>query len=92
MGYSSRMTPRDSEDIELEIRRLRWQCRRGMLELDFLLERFLDERYPHASAAERTAFQELLSLQDPVLNEWLVTASSAPEPEFQEIVSRIRFT
>jgi antitoxin CptB len=27
---------------EEEIRRLRWQCRRGMLELDHLLLRFLD--------------------------------------------------
>ena len=77
-------------DIELEIRRLRWQCRRGMLELDFLLERYLDQRYPIASESERLRFQELLAQQDPVLSTWLVTGSAQPESRFAELVTIIR--
>jgi antitoxin CptB len=79
-----------NEDVELQIRRLRWQCRRGMLELDFLLERYLDQGYASASATERDAFRDLLSLQDPMLNEWLVTGSAEPDAGFRTLVRRIR--
>lgn len=79
-----------NDDTELEIRRLRWQCRRGMLELDFLLERYLDQRYAAAPVKERVLFQDLLGLQDPLLNEWLVTGSSEPEPKYRQLVSTLR--
>ena len=79
-----------SDDIELEIRRLRWQCRRGMLELDFLFERYLDDHYAAATSDDRAAFQELLSLQDPILNEWLVTGAARPDEAFIGIVNRVR--
>lgn len=48
-----------------ECKRLRWRCRRGMRELDVLLERYLDEVWPGAGAAERRAFAALLEWPDP---------------------------
>ncbi len=51
--------------------RLRWQCRRGMKELDFLLERWLDRHYAAAGAERREAFHRLLEAQDPELVAWL---------------------
>jgi antitoxin CptB len=51
--------------------RLRWQCRRGMKELDFLLERWLDRHYAAADEQRRKAFQRLLEAQDPELVAWL---------------------
>lgn len=47
--------------------RLRWRCRRGMLELDMLLGRFLDEHYPHLDARQQHDFADLLELDDPEL-------------------------
>lgn len=44
--------------------RLRWRCRRGMLELDLILLRFLEQSYPHLSEAEKAAFARLLELAD----------------------------
>ncbi|MDO9105299.1 MAG: succinate dehydrogenase assembly factor 2 [Methylovulum sp.] len=44
--------------------RLQWQCRRGMLELDLLLEGYLETRYPVAGEAEKAGFAELLKLED----------------------------
>ena len=35
--------------------RLRWRCRRGMLELDLLLGRFVNEHYRELDGAGRTA-------------------------------------
>jgi antitoxin CptB len=52
--------------------RLRWQCRRGMRELDELLIRYLETRYPGASDEEKTAFQAVLELPDPELNGYLL--------------------
>ena len=39
---------------------LRWQCRRGMRELDELLARYLQTFYEQATEAEKSAFRELL--------------------------------
>ncbi len=44
--------------------RLRWRCRRGMLELDLILERLLDETWPRLDADQRRAFEALLALED----------------------------
>jgi antitoxin CptB len=47
-----------------ELAKLKWQCRRGMKELDLLLENYLATDYPHADAAEKARFVELLQLED----------------------------
>ena len=64
-----------------EISRLRWQCRRGMRELDELLIRYLDARYADADKDEKAAFQAILELPDPEINGYLLqrqTPSSEP--------------
>lgn len=43
--------------------KLRWQCRRGTLELDLLLNRYWQQT-PPSSVAERRALAELLALDD----------------------------
>jgi antitoxin CptB len=45
-------------------RRLRWRCRRGLLELDIVLGRFINDRYPRISNEQRVVFDELLDLPD----------------------------
>ena len=47
-----------------ELARLRWQCRRGTKELDFLLNRYLEAGYLVADQEERALFVELLGLED----------------------------
>ncbi|MDO9424425.1 MAG: succinate dehydrogenase assembly factor 2 [Methylobacter sp.] len=47
-----------------ELARLKWQCRRGTKELDFLLNRYLETGYLVADEAERSLFIELLELED----------------------------
>ncbi len=50
-----------------ELARLKWQCRRGTKELDFLLNRYLETGYLVADQGERDLFIELLGLEDDVL-------------------------
>lgn len=46
------------------LNRLRWRCRRGMLELDLVLERFLGENYAQLTARQQQEFETLLELED----------------------------
>jgi len=50
--------------------RLRWRCRRGMRELDQLLERWLTQRWAAASDGERGVFLQLLDCEDDRLWAW----------------------
>ena len=58
---------------------LRWHARRGLQELDLLLQRYLDQRYPRASAAERVSFAALLEQNDPDILDWVLGRRPAPE-------------
>lgn len=69
---------------------LRWQCRRGMLELDFVLGRYLDERFVAADENERTMFRHLLTAQDPELQMWILNGVAHPDPVYQGLIDKIR--
>jgi antitoxin CptB len=58
--------------------KLRWQCRRGMRELDELLLQYLEGRYEKAVDDEKAAFQSLLELPDPELIGYLLQQHSPP--------------
>jgi antitoxin CptB len=71
------------EPVFLE--RVRWRCRRGMLEMDILLERFVERRYAQMDEQQRVAFDELLDLPDTDL--WdLVRGDKEPEQARQREV------
>ena len=70
--------------------KLRWRCRRGMKELDVLLERFARERLAGASCAERGALEALLALPDPVLAGYLLGQEVPAEAPVAQLVARIR--
>ncbi|MDD5578269.1 MAG: succinate dehydrogenase assembly factor 2 [Methylobacter sp.] len=55
-----------------ELSRLRWQCRRGSLELDLMLEKYLATGYLVADDKEKARFVELLKLDDAELLELLM--------------------
>ncbi|MFO1290126.1 MAG: hypothetical protein E6Q61_03315 [Nitrosomonas sp.] len=46
------------------IERIRWRCRRGLLELDLLLKRFLDKYDSQLNEQQIDQFESLLSLSD----------------------------
>lgn len=61
-----------------------------MKELDLLLVRYLDTRYPQASEDEQLAFEALLDQDDPVLWGWLSGAQTQPEGMLGELITRLR--
>ena len=59
-----------------ELERARWRCRRGLLELDIILQRFMNLHYAHLNEAELQHFETLLSLSDNDL--WDMIAAKKP--------------
>ena len=49
---------------QAESRRLAWRCRRGLLELDIVLQRFVAQYYESLSVSELSAFDAMLALPD----------------------------
>ncbi len=73
-----------------EMARLRWRCRRGMLELDLLLQGFLERGYAQLDAAQQELFARLLELQDQTLQEYLLGTAEIEQREFVDVIERIR--
>ena len=68
--------------------RLKWQCRRGMRELDTLLLAYLERCYERATEDDKRAFQALLALPDPELVSYLLNKQT-PAAELQDVVKHI---
>jgi antitoxin CptB len=75
---------------EVEPGRILWRCRRGMKELDLLLERYARAGWPTAAAADRRAFEALLELPDPLLAGYLLAGDAPADPALAQLVARIR--
>lgn len=72
--------------------RLFWQCRRGMRELDLLLQDFLDRRYLALDESGRVAFAALLDCPDALLFDYLMGGLTPSDPALADVVGRIRDT
>ncbi len=60
-----------------------------MRELDELLLRYLEHRYPGADADEKAAFQEVLGLADPELNGYLLQRRSPESERIARVIQQI---
>ena len=69
---------------------LRWRCRRGMLELDLLLEQFVKTSLKHLQDNEMQALDRLLDYPDQVMLELLMLQSSSADKEINQLVTKIR--
>ena len=67
--------------------RLKWKCRRGLLELDLILQDFVEKRLQDE---DLTVFNELLALEDNDLWDILSGRSDRYEARFGGIVARLR--
>lgn len=73
----------------MPLSRLRWACRRGMLELDLLFERYVNEQYAKQPQAEQILFAQLLEQADQDLFDWYIKRSTTPAPEFKSISQQL---
>ena len=82
--------PAPDSDTAVARRRLRWQCRRGMRELDLLLSDRVEQHYATFSDQQCRDLELLLSHQDPVLLAWLMGQQQPTDQVLAALVANLR--
>ncbi|MDP4030186.1 MAG: succinate dehydrogenase assembly factor 2 [Gallionella sp.] len=72
------------------LERVRWRARRGLLELDIVLGRFIEAQYKLLDEAERQAFEVLLDMPDNPLWDMIAGRLEAESSEQQALLEKIR--
>ena len=71
--------------------KLYWRCRRGMLELDLLLQRFLGHGYGSMDEQGRRVFEEkVLEFSDQDLHDYLFGTKQPDDKEVARVIESIR--
>lgn len=70
--------------------KLQWRCRRGTLELDTILNGYLDRCYASAEASEKQLFARLLELEDSDLLAYLLGERRPASKKMTLLVDKIR--
>ena len=73
-----------------ELERLRWRSRRGLLELDIVLQRFWAGAGRELGDAEVPAFARLLALPDNDLLDLVMGRARCADPSLEGLVQRLR--
>lgn len=91
-GESLGATPPNPESLILNpvFKRVRWRARRGLLELDIVLGRFIEAHYAQLDEAGRRAFDALLDLPDNPLWDMVSGRLEAAPGEQQALLEKIR--
>ena len=75
------------EDVELN--RLYWHSRRGMLELDVLLVPFVREVYAQLDAEDQARYRKLLACEDQDMFGWFMQREEPEDPDLRRMVKMI---
>ncbi|MDB4837539.1 succinate dehydrogenase assembly factor 2 [Marinomonas sp.] len=76
-------------ETSLSFKRLKWHCRRGMLELDLLLEPFLDEVFLTLDDVDKDRFYKLIECEDQDLFLWFMQKEVPQDADLARIVEII---
>jgi len=77
-------------DLSHDEARLQWQCRRGMLELDLMLQRFVEKRYADLPVKSKKAFHQLLQCQDQFLLDYLMGQDTPTDKDVADVAKQVR--
>lgn len=73
-----------------ELARIRWQCRRGMLELDIFLQSFMDKAYMQLTPKQKQAFSDLLETPDQMLLDYLMGRVIPYDKDIADVTKQVR--
>lgn len=71
-------------------KKLLWQCRRGMKEMDLLFTHYLHNHYATADSIHRQAFVTLCNMQDPLIADYLFQRATPDSPAINDIITIMR--
>lgn len=75
--------------MSIQAKQLRWQCRRGMLELDMLLMPFVDDAFSSLTPKQQQDFKRLLAHEDSQLFPWLMLREIPADADMQAMVKLV---
>lgn len=73
-----------------ELSKIKWRCRRGMRELDVVLNNYVEKSYVDASPEEQQAFKELLDQEDDIFYQLLLGNRDAETDGQSELLKKLR--
>ena len=76
--------------LDAEQRRLAWRCRRGMLELDIILQKFVNEQFSSLTIEELQVFDEMLDLPDSDFWEKIRDTQQVNNLSLQSVLTKLR--
>ena len=76
-------------DGHSSVKKLRWQARRGMKELDVLFEAFFDKQTEALQAGEWPEIEHLLSQEDDVLFDWISGRNLPLDPNVLSLIKKL---
>jgi antitoxin CptB len=71
---------------ESDFKRICWACRRGMLELDLVMEPYVKQRFRTLGDEDQQRFINLLESEDTELFSWFLGRELPEDPELARIV------
>ncbi len=73
-----------------ELSRLRWRCRRGIKEMDIVLQRFLEQSYPGLSSQQQAHFDHILDEADLDIMDWILGRSLPDNNDYNDLIILFR--
>jgi len=73
-----------------ELERARWRCRRGLLELDIVLQRFMDQHYAQLDEEGLQQFEQLLALPDNDLWDLITARQVITDDNLQQVLELLQ--
>jgi antitoxin CptB len=80
-----------ANQVEDNFEQVKWRCRRGMLELDLMLNKFFNEMYRTLNLESKILFQKMLTATDPELYAWLLGHELPEDKSLQDLILIIRY-
>lgn len=74
---------------DIELNRLFWHSRRGMLELDVLLVPFVREVYAQLDAEDQARYRKLLACEDQDMFGWFMQRGEPEDADLRRMVRMI---
>lgn len=84
------MTQNQDPTPQVSKARIKWLCRRGMKELDVLLEGFFVAEYDQLSASDQAAFYSLVQAEDPDIYNFFLGREQPDDAAVAALVARIQ--
>ncbi|MFT4768863.1 MAG: antitoxin CptB [Glaciecola sp.] len=75
--------------MDEEHKRMRWASRRGMLELDLILEPFIRLHYAQLDHEDRGSYRDLMTCQDQELFDWFLRKQVPENAQHADMISMI---